>query len=49
MVDPSPGSEAEKKHFAALVASHGLHGGIVDNHHWTREGLTKIEPNPPAA
>ena len=43
------GSEAEKKHFATLVTSHGLHGGVVDDHHWTREGLTKTEPDPPMA
>src|SRR6201999_980248 len=38
-----PCAQAEKEHVPALVAAHGLHGGIVNEPHRLAECLLEIE------
>src|SRR5262249_61883941 len=43
------GAEAEKQHFAAPVASQGLHGGVVHDLYGTTKSPGEIEFNPTAS
>jgi hypothetical protein len=42
-------SQAQKQHFAALVAAQRLHGRVIDDLHGTTEGAREIEPDPAAS
>src|SRR5579863_5136789 len=46
---PEAGTETQKEHPAAFVASEGLHGGVIDHLDRTPECLGEIKSNPAAA
>ena len=44
-----PCSKAKKEHLSSAVAPYRLHGGVIDDLHWTAKCTREIEPNPAAS